>query len=85
MRIFKLFIVYLIPLVSYTQNKSVLKLDLQQCIEIALENNLQLKRSILNYEIQKVGHIQSKLQQTPSLNVFSNYGNNLRVPSSTWK
>ena len=76
MRIFKLFIVYLIPLVSYTQEKSVLKLDLQQCIEIALENNLQLKRSILNYEIQKVGHIQSKLQQTPSLNLFSNYGNN---------
>jgi|TARA_B100001057_G_scaffold496232_1_gene597151 outer membrane protein len=76
MRIFKLFIVYLIPLVSYTQNKSVLKLDLQQCIEIALENNLQLKRSLLNYEIQKVGHIQSKLQQTPSLNIFSNYGNN---------
>ncbi|MAD59327.1 MAG: hypothetical protein CMB81_03240 [Flammeovirgaceae bacterium] len=76
MRILKLFIVYLIPLVSYTQNKSVLKLDLQQCIEIALENNLQLKRSLLNYEIQKVGHIQSKLQQTPSLNIFSNYGNN---------
>lgn len=76
MRIFKFFIVYLIPLISYTQNNSVLKLDLQQCIEIALENNLQLKRSLLNYEIQKVGHIQSKLQQTPSLNLFSNYGNN---------
>ena len=76
MRIFKFFIVYLVPLISYTQNNSVLKLDLQQCIEIALENNLQLKRSLLNYEIQKVGHIQSKLQQTPSLNLFSNYGNN---------
>ena len=76
MRIFNLFIVYFIPLISYTQNKSVLKLDLQQCIEIALENNLQLKRSLVNYEIQEVGHIQSKLQQTPSLNIFSNYGNN---------
>ncbi|MFL2991249.1 MAG: TolC family protein [Cytophagales bacterium] len=76
MRIFKFFIVYLVPLISYAQNNSVLKLDLQQCIEIALENNLQLKRSLLNYEIQKVGHIQSKLQQTPSLNLFSNYGNN---------
>lgn len=76
MRIFKFFIVYLVPLISYAQNNSVLKLDLKQCIEIALENNLQLKRSLLNYEIQKVGHIQSKLQQTPSLNLFSNYGNN---------
>ena len=76
MRIFKLLIFYLIPLFSFSQNKSSLELDLQQCIEIALENNLQLKRSAINYEIQEVSYTQSKLQQTPSLNIFSNYGNN---------
>ena len=76
MRIFKLLILYLIPLFSFSQNKSSLELDLQQCIEIALENNLQLKRSAINYEIQEVSFTQNKLQQTPSLNIFSNYGNN---------
>ena len=76
MRIFKLLILYLIPLFSFSQNKSSLELDLQQCIEIALENNLQLKRSAINYEIQEVSYTQNKLQQTPSLNIFSNYGNN---------
>lgn len=76
MRIFKLLIFYLIPLFSFSQNKSSLELDLQQCIEIALENNLQLKRSAINYEIQEVSYTQNKLQQTPSLNIFSNYGNN---------
>ena len=53
-----------------------LELDLEQCIEIALENNLQLKRSIINEQLQKVGYNQSLLQQAPTLNVFSNYGNN---------
>ena len=76
MRIFKLLILYSIPLFSFSQNKSSLELDLQQCIEIALENNLQLKRSAINYEIQEVSYTQNKLQQTPSLNIFSNYGNN---------
>ena len=53
-----------------------IELDLVQCLEIALENNLQLKRSEINQEIQKLGYSQSILQQTPSLNAFSSYGNN---------
>ena len=60
----------------FSQSKQYLELDLEQCIEIALENNLQLKRSIINEQLQKVGYNQSLLQQAPTLNVFSNYGNN---------
>ena len=60
----------------FSQSKQYLELDLEQCIEIALENNLQLKRSIINEQLQKVGYNQSLLQQAPTLNIFSNYGNN---------
>jgi len=60
----------------FSQSNKYLELDLEQCIEIALENNLQLKRSMINEQLQKVGYNQSLLQQTPTLNVFSNYGNN---------
>ena len=60
----------------FSQSDRYLDLDLTQCIEIALENNLQLKRSKINQELQNIGYSQSILQQTPSLNLFSNYGNN---------
>ena len=60
----------------YAQSNKYLELSLEQCIEIALENNLQLKRSIINERLQKIGYNQAILQQTPTLNVFSNYGNN---------
>ena len=35
-----------------------------------------MKRSIINEQLQKVGYNQSLHQQAPTLNVFSNYGNN---------
>ena len=60
----------------FSQSDRYLDLDLTLCIEIALENNLQLKRSKINQELQNIGYSQSILQQTPSLNLFSNYGNN---------
>jgi len=60
----------------FSQSNKYLELDLEQCIEIALENNLQLKRSIINEQLQGVGYTQALLQQTPTLNIFSNYGNN---------
>ena len=73
----KLFLVFLFLINNvYSQSDRYIELDLVQCLEIALENNLQLKRSEINQEIQKLGYSQSIFQQTPSLNVFSNYGNN---------
>ena len=55
---------------------SVLNLSFEQCIEIALENNLQLKQSGLNLKNQKINLLQSKLNQLPSFNLSGNYGNN---------
>ena len=72
----KLIILIFFSTSIYAQSNKYLELSLEECIEIALENNLQLKRSIINERLQKVGYNQSILQQTPTLNVFSNYGNN---------
>jgi outer membrane protein len=72
----RILLVFFISFNLHSQSNKYLELDLQQCLEIALENNLQLKRSIINDQIQKVGYNQSLLQQVPTLNLFSNYGNN---------
>ena len=56
--------------------KSIVQLSLEQCLEIALENNLQLKQSELNQKNQKIGLLQSKLSQLPSINLSGSYGNN---------
>ena len=53
----------------YSQSNYSIELDLAQCLEIALENNLQLKRSEINEKIQKIGYDQSILSQIPSLNI----------------
>ena len=58
------FIIFFFVNQLFSQSERYLDLDLAQCIEIALENNLQLKRSMINQELQKIGYSQSILQQT---------------------
>jgi len=70
------FIFLFVNINLYSQSNNSIELDLAQCLEIALENNLQLKRSEINKKIQKIGYDQSILSQMPSLNIFSNYGTN---------
>lgn len=47
--------------------------SLQQCIDYALANNLSVKQSELNVELNKVGVNQSAAQLFPSLNGFANH------------
>ena len=72
----KFILVFFISFTVHAQSSKYLELDLEQCLQIALENNLQLKRSLINEQLQKVGYTQSILQQAPTINIFSNYGNN---------
>ena len=44
----RLIILILFSFNIYAQSNKYLELSLEQCIEIALENNLQLKRSMIN-------------------------------------
>lgn len=51
---------------------------LQECIQFALDNNIQIKQQELNAEYSKNSHLQSELSLLPTLNGFtmfqSNYG-----------
>lgn len=49
---------------------------LKECIDYALQNNLNVKRSLLSVENSQIGLTQSKLQMLPSLNGGSTFGYN---------
>ncbi|MEM8894967.1 MAG: TolC family protein, partial [Bacteroidota bacterium] len=51
-------------------------LTLEQCIDIALENNLNIKRSELDLQDQEVTVKQNRFNQLPNLNLGGNYGFN---------
>jgi outer membrane protein len=52
------------------------QLTLKECVDIALEKNLRVKRSLYNVQSSSVGLWQSKMAFLPSLNVGSSYGQN---------
>ena len=47
--------------------------SLESCIQYAMENNIQIKQSVLNTEYNKNLVKQSKLGQIPNLNASTNY------------
>ncbi|HRK54247.1 MAG TPA: TolC family protein [Cyclobacteriaceae bacterium] len=49
---------------------------LQECIKVALDNNLNVRRGLYNVESFKVGLFQSKMSFLPTLNAGSSYGQN---------
>ena len=64
----------LLGFATVSQEKRVL--SLQECIEVAIENNLNVKRSELNLQGAEVNLEQSKASRYPSLNASGNYGFN---------
>lgn len=48
--------------------------DLESCVQIALDNNLTLKRTELNQQIIEADLLQNKGQRIPTLSTGSNYG-----------
>ncbi|MCB0489071.1 MAG: TolC family protein [Cyclobacteriaceae bacterium] len=49
---------------------------LQECVKIALDNNLNVRRSVYNMEGFKVGLFQSKMAFLPTVNAGGSYGQN---------
>ncbi len=74
----KLLIIILVicasTLSSLGQEKRVL--SLQECINIAVENNLSVQRSQLNLETARVNYEQAKGQRYPTVNANGNFGYN---------
>jgi outer membrane protein len=50
--------------------------SLQECVNLALENNLSIQRSKLDKQTSEIGLAQSKMNRYPSLNLSSSYGSN---------
>lgn len=59
---------------AFAQDKRVLSLE--DCIEIAVQNNLSVRRSQLNLATSQVNLMQAKGQRYPTLNLNGNYGFN---------
>lgn len=56
------------------QNNGSLTLDLESCVDIALENNLTLKRSQINQALSEATLMQSQGQRLPSLSTGASSG-----------
>lgn len=50
--------------------------SLQECVNIALENNLTIQRSRLDLKTSEINLTQSKMNRYPNLNLSSSYGSN---------
>jgi len=50
--------------------------SLEDCIDHALKNNISLKQSKLNIELNESQHLQSKMQLLPSINATSSFNKN---------
>lgn len=60
--------------IGFTQN--IQRLTLEECINIASENSLNIRRAQLNLEGNKVNLMQSRASQLPNANLNWNYGFN---------
>jgi len=69
-------IIFLIACSGFAQNKAEVSYTLEQCISIALENNLDLKSTNLQANSAKVNYQQSKANLLPSINGDFNLGVN---------
>ncbi len=50
--------------------------SLEECIDYALDNNIQVKQQQLNIELQEADYLQSKLSMLPDLNGYASHGYN---------
>ncbi|MEO1030012.1 MAG: TolC family protein [Bacteroidota bacterium] len=69
-------IIFLMGRAVYAQNQTQESYSLEECISIALENNLDLKSANLRANSAKVNHQQSKANLLPSINGSFNLGVN---------
>lgn len=69
-------LIVMMGIVGYTQNLNQKRYSLEECISIALENNLDLKSTNLREHSAKINHQQAKANILPSINGSFNLGVN---------
>jgi len=83
MKLFFSFLFFLLtPFYLFSQDKPW---TLQQCIEYALKNNIQIKQNMLNEKLSEASLLQSKAQLLPTLsgNASNSYNNGKKVDPFT--
>ena len=61
---------------SGTTAQEIRKWTLKECVDVALENNLRIKRGYFAVETSKANLLQAKGQFLPTFNAFGSYTNN---------
>ena len=69
-------LILVFPLSFINAQDSLLILDVRQCVDIALENNLALRRSQLFKENSQINFSQARARQLPTLNLSGGYNVN---------
>lgn len=72
-QIFKYFLI-VITIISSTSLFAQKKWTLDECINQALQNNIQIKRNIYTSEIAKSDYIKSYADVTPTINAYGGHG-----------
>ncbi|MEI6821865.1 MAG: TolC family protein [Bacteroidota bacterium] len=84
----KLVLSGIILIITLFQTSAQKKWSLEECINYALENNIQIKQSKLSAESDKITLLQNKLGVLPNLNggasYSSNWGRNIDPSSNTY-
>ena len=61
---------------NLSAQEQVKEWTLQECVNVALENNLGVRRSIYSVQSSKISLTQAKMAFLPTLNANSSYGGN---------
>ena len=74
----KVLLFFIFIFIGFTQGygQEGKKMTLKECVDIALEKNLRIKRSIYNVETFRANMLQAKGAFLPSLNASGSYTNN---------
>ncbi len=75
---FKILVIFLlgISIGTYAQEEGTQVWTLEECINYALENNLDIQRSELNLQTSEIGYQQAKMQRFPDLTGRASAGRN---------
>src|SRR6185369_17798017 len=76
MRKVLLFLVFVLAITLQGYSQEGRKMSLKECVDIALEKNLRIKRSIYNVETFRANMMQAKGAFLPTLNASGSYTNN---------
>lgn len=66
----------------FAQEKKEISLSLQQCIQMAVEKNINVQTARINYEISEYKENETRSALLPKVNLTGNFQDNLKLPTT---